>query len=116
MMRSLFSLIKFYQSKNIAIPLGKIISPYLDIKAQEMLSTEIKIEVLEDGKQVVYMTLPISAIDNLYNLMPEKVSNKIDESKIDLKDITYRVKKSQFSPQDLFSLAIEKRSYKVWIE
>jgi predicted unusual protein kinase regulating ubiquinone biosynthesis (AarF/ABC1/UbiB family) len=116
MMRSLFSLIKFYQSRNLGIPLGKIISPYLEIKAKEFLSTEIKIEVLEDGKQVIYMTLPISAIDNLHNLMPEKVSNKIDESRIDLKEITKKVKDSQFSPQDLFSLMIEKRSYKVWIE
>ena len=101
---------------SLGIPLGKIISPYLEIKAKEFLSTEIKIEVLEDGKQVIYMTLPISAIDNLHNLMPEKVSNKIDESQIDLKEITKRVKDSQFSPQDLFSLMIEKRSYKVWIE
>ncbi len=116
MMRSLFSLIRFYQSRNISIPLGKILSPYLEIKAQEILSTDIKIEVLEDGKQVVYLTLPISALDNLHNLMPDKVSNKIDESQLDLKEITKRVKDSQFSPQELFSLTIEKRSYKVWIE
>jgi hypothetical protein len=116
MMRSLFSLIKFYQSKNIPIPLGKITLPYLDIKVKEMSSTEIKIEVLENGKQVVYMALPMTAIDNLDSLMPEKVSTKIHESKIDLKEITERVKKSQFSPQELFFLTIEKRSYKVWIE
>jgi hypothetical protein len=62
------------------------------------------------------MALPMTAIDNLDSLMPEKVSTKIHESKIDLKEITERVKKSQFSPQELFFLTIEKRSYKVWIE
>jgi predicted unusual protein kinase regulating ubiquinone biosynthesis (AarF/ABC1/UbiB family) len=116
MMRSLFSIIKIYQSKRISIPLGDIIEPYLSIKDNDMTSTEIKIEVLENEKQVVSMILPISAIDNLEGLMPEKVLSRIQDSDINFKQIIANVKLSHFSPQDLFSLQIENRSYKVWID
>lgn len=116
MMRSLFSIIKIYQSKKITIPLGQIIDPYLSIKDNKMASTEIKIEVLENEKQVVSMVLPISAIDNLEGLMPDKVLNRIQDTEINLKQIIANVKMDHFTPQELFSLQIENRSYKVWIE
>lgn len=116
MMRSLFSIIKIYQSKKITIPLGQIIDPYLSIKDNKMASTEIKIEVLENEKQVVSMVLPISAIDNLEGLMPDKVLNRIQGTEINLKQIIANVKMDHFTPQELFSLQIENRSYKVWIE
>lgn len=116
MMRSLFSIIRFYQAKNIAIPLGKIIVPYLNFKESEMSATEIKIEVIEAGKQVVFMTLPMTAIDNLENLMPEKVLAKIESSNVNLKQIADDVKSKGYMPQELFFLNIDKRSYKVWIE
>lgn len=116
MMRSLFSLIKIYQAKKIPVPLGEIIHPYLSIKENNLSSTEIKIEVLENEKQVVSMVLPISAIDNLEGLMPDRVLNRIQDSEINLKKIIADVKLSQYSPRELFSLQLENRSYKVWIE
>jgi predicted unusual protein kinase regulating ubiquinone biosynthesis (AarF/ABC1/UbiB family) len=116
MMRSLFSLIKTYQSKGFSIPLKKIIDPYLNLKSIDMTSSNIKIEVLEDKKQVVYMILPMTSLDNLQDLMPEKVSTKILQDGIDIQSIIERVKSSGFAPQNLFSLNIQERSYRVWID
>lgn len=116
MMRSLFSLIRIYQSKGKVIPLGKIIAPYLEIKGTTMTATQIKVEVMEDDKQVVYMTLPITALDNMEFLMPEKVVSRIHEVGISMSTVIQKVKESHFKPQDLFHLNIDRRSYRVWID
>jgi hypothetical protein len=116
MMRSLFSLIRTYQAKGIPIPLRMIIEPHLKFKEKDLTSTNIKIEVLENSKQVVYMILPMTSLDNLHDLMPEKVSTKINEDGIDIKSIIQKVKDTNFIPQNLFSLNIQDRSYRVWID
>jgi predicted unusual protein kinase regulating ubiquinone biosynthesis (AarF/ABC1/UbiB family) len=116
LMRSLFSLIRIYQSRNQCIPLLAIIKPYMDLKEDDMKSKNIKIEVTENYSMVVSMSLPITAIDNLEDLMPEKVATKITEEKINLNDIIKKVKDSQFVPQDLFKLEMGNRKYRVWIE
>ena len=116
MMRSLFSLIRTFQAKGIPIPLKQIIEPHLHLKSKDMSSTNIKIEVLEDKKQVVYMILPMTSLDNLQDLMPEKVSTKIHEDGIDIKSIIQKVKDTDFVPQNLFNLNIQDRSYRVWID
>ena len=116
LMRSLFSLIKIYQSRDQGIPLYNIINAYLEFKEDHMASKNIKIEVTENYSLIVSMSLPITAIDNLEDLMPEKVATKITEEKINLKDIISKVKSTQFEPQDLFKLEMGNRKYRVWIE
>jgi ABC1 atypical kinase-like domain len=116
MMRSLFSLIRIYQDRKLAIPLGQILLPYLKVTEKSIKASQIRIEVQENGNQIVYMALPMTAIDNLEMLMPEKVYSKIQTEGINLAVIIEDVKKSDFAPQDLFNLKIENRSYKVWID
>lgn len=117
MMRSLFSLIKFYQSRGQAISLKEFACfDRLNDTEVRLESTQIKIEVLENKKQVVFMTLPITALDNLEFLIPENVLAKIREENISLPEIIEKIKQSNLSPQDLFRLSIGIRDYKVWIE
>jgi predicted unusual protein kinase regulating ubiquinone biosynthesis (AarF/ABC1/UbiB family) len=116
MMRSLFSLIRLYQSKGVMIPLGKIVRPYLEIRGDKMSASQIKVEVMENSEQVVYMTLPMTALDNMEFLMPEKVISKIHEAGINMKELIQKVKSTNFEPQDLFHLNIDQRSYRVWID
>jgi predicted unusual protein kinase regulating ubiquinone biosynthesis (AarF/ABC1/UbiB family) len=116
MMRSLFSLIRVYQDRKVAIPLNDLVNPYLKQKEASMKATQIKINVLENQKSVISMTLPMSALDNLDTLMPPKVTDKIQESGINIKEIIKNVYASDFTPQDLFNLSIEARNYRVWIE
>jgi hypothetical protein len=118
MMRSLFSLIRIYQDRKISIPLGSILKPYLIVHNEDPKESakNIKIEVLEGSSQVVFLSLPMTALDHLESLMPENVLAKIREESINLSTIRERVKNSSFLPQDLFSLQVEKRSYRVWID
>jgi predicted unusual protein kinase regulating ubiquinone biosynthesis (AarF/ABC1/UbiB family) len=116
MMRSLFSLIRVYQDRNIPIPFNDIVAPYLKQKEASMKATQIKINVLENNSSVISMSLPMTALENLDTLMPPKVSDKIEESGINIKDIIQNVYASDFAPQDLFNLSIEARNYRVWIE
>jgi RIO-like serine/threonine protein kinase len=116
MMRSLFSLMRIYQDRKIPIPMGDILKPQLVLLKSDSKAREIKIEVMENNDQIVFMTLPITALDNIEVLMPEKVSSKIKDEGIDLPGMIEDVKQSGLTPQVLFSFQIEKRSYKVWIE
>lgn len=115
-MRSLFSLIRIYQDRKIDIPLHHLIQPYLKVKEDAMKATQIKIEVMESTEMVVAMTLPMTALDNLESLMPPKVSTRVTEEGIKIPHIINQVKSSGYAPQELFSLNIENRSYRVWVE
>ncbi len=116
MMRSLFSLIRVYQDRKVPIPLGDVIARHLTVINDPGKATGINIEVLEDGKQVVSMTLPMSALDNMEGLMPDKVLERIQQEGLNLTDLIVRVKASDYAAQELFHLSIESRSYKVWID
>ncbi len=116
MMRSLFSLIRVYQDRKVPIPLGEVLSRHLEVTSEPTKATGIKIEVLEDGRQVVFLTLPLSALDTLESFMPEKVIDRIRHEQIDLDDLIAKVKASDNAPQELFDFSIERRSYKVWVD
>lgn len=115
-MRSLFSLIRIYQDRGVAIPLSRIVTPYLKLPEKSMSATQIKIEVLEEKNLVVSMTLPMTSLDNLEGLMPENVSTKLKEENIKVSELVAKARASQLAAQDLFHLSIGNRSYRVWIE
>jgi len=116
MMRSFFSIIRLYQYKKKEIPIQEIILPYLITKETTIKSTQIKIEVTEGTKQVIFMSLPMTALENLEGLMPENVVVKIKDEGINIDQIIEKVRSSDFFAQDLFKLSIDERSYRVWIE
>ncbi len=115
LMRSLFSLIRVYQDRKISIPLNTLLIPYLESKAHSMSSTQIHIQVTEGNQEVVSLRLPMTALENLSDLMPDKVAQKIHEQGLDLAQISENVVASGFKPQDLFKMEMNNRSYRVWI-
>jgi len=115
LMRSLFSLIRVYQDRKISIPLNTLLTPYLESKVNSMSSTQIHIQVMEGNQEVVSLRLPMTALDNLSDLMPDKVAQKIHEQGLDLAKISENVVASGFKPQDLFKMEMNNRSYRVWI-
>jgi hypothetical protein len=116
MMRSLFSLIRIYQDRKIPIPLNKLVAPYLILQETPMKATNIKIEVHEGKLEIVSLRFPLTALENLEDLMPGKVASKIIEEGIEMKAIIQKVIASDYAPQDLFKLSIDERNYRVWIE
>jgi predicted unusual protein kinase regulating ubiquinone biosynthesis (AarF/ABC1/UbiB family) len=115
LMRSLFALIRVYQDRGVHIPLQKILKPYLISKVDPMQATQIYIQVMEANSEVVSLRLPMTALENLSDLMPEKVSQKIHEQGLELDKICQEVISSGFRPQDLFKMSVNERSYRVWI-
>jgi hypothetical protein len=115
LMRSLFALLRVYQDRGVSIPLNAILTPFLNSKVTDMKSTQIHIQVLESGQEIVSLRLPMTALENLSDLMPEKVLQKIHEDKLDLEKISKDVIASDFKPQDLFKMQVNERSYRVWI-
>jgi predicted unusual protein kinase regulating ubiquinone biosynthesis (AarF/ABC1/UbiB family) len=115
LMRSLFSLIRVYQDRKISIPLNTLLIPYLESKVNSMSSTQIHIQVTEGNQEVVSLRLPMTALENLSDLMPDKVAQKIHEQGLDLAKISENVVASGFKPQDLFKMEMNNRSYRVWI-
>jgi hypothetical protein len=116
MMRSLFSLVRIYQDRKMTIPLMDLVSPYLTLEEKSMKATNIKIEVHEGKLEIVSLRFPLTALENLEELMPGKVASKIMEEGIEMKTILQKVIASDFAPQDLFQLKMDERSYRVWIE
>ncbi len=115
LMRSLFSLIRVYQDRKISIPLNTLLIPYLESKVNSMSSTQIHIQVTEGNQEVVSLRLPMTALENLSDLMPDNVAQKIHEQGLDLAKISENVVASGFKPQDLFKMEMNNRSYRVWI-
>lgn len=116
MMRSLFSLIRVYEQVGQTIPLQQIIEPYLIKKENSSQATQIKIEVLEGKKLIINMSLPMTALENLGELIPENVSIKMKTEGIEMDRLINQVKDSNFAAQNIFNLKIDHKSYRVWTE
>ncbi len=116
MMRSLFSLIRIYQDRKTSVYLKPIIAPYLIFKEPSLKATQIRVEVIEDKKQIVFMTLPITALPNMEDLMPEKVLEKIKNENLNIRKMIQNVQSSDYAPQELFHLKIAERTYRVWVD
>lgn len=81
------------------------------------LATKLIVNVFENNKQTVGVTLPASAVLELGTLMPEDVYRQLNESRdIDLEDILKRIKESGIAPQEVFDYTQGAKRYKVWLE
>lgn len=105
LLRSFYSLQKIYQSRGHEIPLEKVLAPFLVLK-ERIPHSEIKVLVLENQKEVVSLTLPISELPNLEHLIPERVLEKIRAQ-----GLTIKKQEGIILDLNLFD-----RSYKVWTE
>ena len=76
----------------------------------------LKVAVKENGTSIVELELPVRAISDLEDLLPEKAKNLVQKNGISLRVIKEKVIQSEFQPQEVFSLESESRSYRVWIE
>lgn len=109
LLRSLYSIKKIYQSRNQEIPLDTILAPFLILK-ERIPHSEIKVQVMENDQQVVFLTLPISELNNLPALIPGKVLAKIEAEGLKVNEL---LKKKEGIILDLI---LKERTYKIWTE
>lgn len=115
MLRSLFSLLRAYQSRRISVPLRDLIAPHLSIKNDPEKKVLIHIEITEDGRQSFYLTLPFSSLRTLEQSIPGKVVALMEEQGVSLRECITRALERGPVEQGLIDLVILGRRHRVWI-
>lgn len=67
------------------------------------LSTKIIIHVYRDDEELVKLTLPIHALDNLIEIIPEDIQNKLIENKVNVEKMINETRLKKAPPGLLFS-------------
>ncbi len=78
-------------------------------------STHLRVLVTEGSEEIVDLSLPARAIEDLEELLPENVAQKCAADGIDLTAIKEKAIATGGIPQDLFTAAHAKRHYRVWL-
>jgi hypothetical protein len=116
MMRSLFSLIRIHQERRISIPFREILPLYLRIHNDPSQELQVHIEISQGGKQSFYLNLPSSSLDNLTHHIPAAVKTKILEEGVSIEKRIQEIKGQGLKAQEVFSIILEDKHYRVWLE
>lgn len=81
----------------------------------ELAASSLKVSVTEGDEEIVGLTLPARAIEDLETLLPDHVAEKCLQDGIDLIAIKERAIKSGGHPQELFTASHGVRHYRVWL-
>jgi len=98
------------------IPVVKVKTTELSTCFSEQ-ATKLKVEVFENGKKCVSVSLPAEAVLELEQIMPNDVAELLRENdEIDLDTMVKNIKQFGLNPQTLFELSNNEKNYKVWLE
>jgi hypothetical protein len=78
-------------------------------------ASSLRVCVTDGGSEVVDLTLPARAVEDLESLVPDAVMQKCRIDGIDLRAISERVVLEGGAAQELFSACIGPRQYRVWL-
>jgi len=81
-----------------------------------MLSDTLHISVVENGVDRVALTFGAGATDNLPDLVPIELRNRLRERAIDLVTIATNARLSHYTPGELFSLTDGNKLVRVWLQ
>jgi predicted unusual protein kinase regulating ubiquinone biosynthesis (AarF/ABC1/UbiB family) len=79
-------------------------------------SDHLIIRVNEEGRTKVKLTFRAHVTNNLADIIPDDVKEKLDDRKIDLQAIVRDAVASKLGPQELFCLDEGKKVVRVWLE
>ena len=85
------------------------------IDGVELKSQFLRVLVKEGTEEIVDLTLPARAIEDLDELLPDNVAQKCADDGIDLAAIKKQAIASGGLPQELFSADLGLRHYRVWL-
>ncbi len=85
------------------------------IDGVELKSQFLRVSVREGKEEIVDLTLPARAVEDLEDLLPDNVAQKCTEDGIDLVAIKKKAIASEGRPQELFSASLGPRHYRVWL-
>lgn len=76
----------------------------------------LKIQVLENNRQKVALTFQAHCAENLVELLPPDVEEKLAKRGINVGQIAQNAAEQQFAPMDLFQLDDGDKTIRVWLE
>ncbi len=79
------------------------------------LSKYLVISVKENGAQKVKLTFPVHAVENLRDLVPPEVEEKLRRQGLQIEHLVENARRNQFSPQSLFKLVDKGREIDVYL-
>lgn len=80
------------------------------------LADHVRVEVTEDGRQKVKVSLPASAVDHLEELIEPETLAKIEAAGVDLEAKKREIRRRAYAPQEVFSLEEDRRVIRVWLD
>ncbi len=80
------------------------------------LSKYLVISVKENGAQKVKLTFPVHAVENLRDLVPPEVEEKLRRQGLQIEHLVENARRNQFSPQSLFKLVDKGKEIDVYLE
>jgi hypothetical protein len=86
------------------------------IQETHPVSTKLKVRVIENDVEKIYLELPAISVIDLEMLMPSRVAESIHEQGIPIQSICDGVVRGGYQPATLFELQSNGNHYKVWIE
>ena len=90
--------------------------PVRPAPAVPVLSRALKIRVLQHGCTKAEVTFPPTAAENLVELLPPGLDEKLSRRGIDVARIARETASGGFAPGDLFQFEEGAKSYRVWLE
>ena len=82
----------------------------------DLRSKSLRVLVTEGAEEIVDMTLPARAVEDLEDLVPVEVGQRCALEGIHLRAISERVIAEGGSPQELFAADHGRRHYRVWLD
>ncbi len=80
------------------------------------LAQFLKVQVLNNNKQTVALTMPASQILKLEEIMPAETLQNLQEANIDLDQKVKAAIDNGLAPQQIFNLTTGTKTYKIWLE
>jgi predicted unusual protein kinase regulating ubiquinone biosynthesis (AarF/ABC1/UbiB family) len=95
----------------------KHLEPLTEIQESEpLIKTKLKIKVIENGYEKVYLELPATSLIDLEVMIPNEVLDTIRAKGISVSEIRDFAIRNGYNPQLLFEASTPSKSYKVWLE
>ncbi len=76
----------------------------------------LKIQVFENGQQKVALSFPRMSIENLEDIVPDDVEEKLHEQNIKIDDIVQKSRQNGYEPMDLFKVSKGTKNIRVALE
>ncbi|MCB0422300.1 MAG: hypothetical protein KDD61_14980 [Bdellovibrionales bacterium] len=127
-MRPFMQMARYAQEFEVSLDLSSLIGELSSIQMAEPISDfsfkethltshyQLHVQVLKSDKEVVRLSMPVQALQELECLIPEETQHRLQGKGISTRDIKERALAKGLVPQEVFHQKIEDKEYRIWVE